>query len=140
MNRYGMVLTDIGMNHCFIDLLNNYLRPIFESVYPELLPKITHCHPFIVMYRTNKQKDLGFHYDEAILTMNLCLGENFVGGDLYFKGIKGDPSTHEEHFIYSHVTGQAIVHRGDHMHGALPITEGDRTNLIIWYQGSPENK
>ena len=37
-----------------------------------------------------------------------------------------------ETFEIRHVTGQAILHRGNHRHGARPILSGDRYNLILW--------
>ena len=41
----------------------------------------------------------------------------------------------EEH-TYSHVQGQGLLHRGQHMHGAREITEGERYNLIVWMRAS----
>ena len=37
---------------------------------------------------------------------------------------------------YSHVKGRGLLHRGQHMHGAREITEGERYNLIIWMRSS----
>lgn len=34
------------------------------------------------------------------------------------------------------MTSYGILHRGQHMHGALPITKGERCNLIIWMRSS----
>lgn len=34
------------------------------------------------------------------------------------------------------VPESGILHRGQHMHGALPITDGERCNLIIWMRSS----
>lgn len=35
-----------------------------------------------------------------------------------------------------HKHGHCILHRGQHMHGALPIQDGERYNLIIWMRSS----
>jgi len=134
MNRRGCVLADIGMNQVFMDLFFQYFSPLFLKLFPNLSLSISKCHAFIVQYAISAQVDLGFHYDESVITINLCLGGGFEGGDLYFKGLKSDDSTHGEEFRYSHIAGQAIVHQGQHRHGALPITKGSRYNLIIWYQ------
>lgn len=31
-----------------------------------------------------------------------------------------------------------LLHRGQHMHGALPISSGQRWNLIVWMRSSQE--
>lgn len=55
------------------------------------------------------------------LTLNLCLGKEFTGGELYFRGLLEDPSTHDEKFIYNHVPGVSLFHIGKHRHGVYPI-------------------
>ena len=42
----------------------------------------------------------------------------------------------QDDHIYSHVKGQGLLHRGQHMHGARKITEGERYNLIVWMRAS----
>jgi len=58
-----------------------------------------------VQYKLTEDLDLGFHYDDSDITLNVCLGKTFTGGDLYFKGLLKDPSTHSEHFTFSHTPG-----------------------------------
>ena len=42
----------------------------------------------------------------------------------------------EDHKVYEHIVGRGILHRAQHMHGALPITSGQRYNLIVWMRSS----
>ncbi|XP_021462046.2 2-oxoglutarate and iron-dependent oxygenase domain-containing protein 2 isoform X3 [Oncorhynchus mykiss] len=37
-----------------------------------------------------------------------------------------------------HKVTEGILHRGQHMHGALPISSGQRWNLIVWMRASQE--
>ncbi len=37
-----------------------------------------------------------------------------------------------------HRVTEGLLHRGQHMHGALPIASGQRWNLIIWMRASRE--
>lgn len=37
-----------------------------------------------------------------------------------------------------HRVTEGLLHRGQHMHGALPISSGQRWNLIVWMRSSPE--
>lgn len=38
--------------------------------------------------------------------------------------------------VYEHVVGRGILHRARHHHGAMPITSGERYNLIMWMRSS----
>ena len=37
---------------------------------------------------------------------------------------------------FEHKLSYGLLHRGQHMHGALPIQSGERINLIIWMRSS----
>ena len=39
----------------------------------------------------------GFHVDDSEVTLNVCLGKEFTGGDLFFRGVRCD----------KHVNGEA---------------------------------
>jgi hypothetical protein len=84
------------------------------------------------------------------ITLNVCLGKEFTGGELFFRGVRcaehqETPWRPDEEFDIVHVPGRAILHRGRHRHGAHPITGGERYNLILWcgssaYQGRYEKE
>ena len=42
----------------------------------------------------------------------------------------------QDSHTYEHVIGRGLLHRGRHKHGALPITDRERHNLIIWMRSS----
>eukprot|EP01027_Heterolobosea_sp_BB2_P014306 GEZU01020565.1.p1 GENE.GEZU01020565.1~~GEZU01020565.1.p1 ORF type:complete len:157 (+),score=42.37 GEZU01020565.1:514-984(+) len=94
-------------------------------------------HSFVVEYGMDKDLGLDFHTDDSELTINLCLGKSFKGGNIYFRGLRNDPTTYNEYDEYSHEVGRAIIHDGTHRHGALPIVSGERFNLIIWMRSGP---
>ena len=45
----------------------------------------------------------GFHVDDSEVTLNICLGKHFTGGDMYFDGIRCrnhlNSKTHDEVLI-----------------------------------------
>lgn len=41
-------------------------------------------------------RDAGFHVDDAEVTLNVCLGKDFFGGDLFFRGIRCDKHVNTE--------------------------------------------
>lgn len=74
------------------------------------------------------------------MTVNICLGLDFIGGELYFgpmkdleKEVVGKTSSYSK---ATHSVGMGIIHRGQHLHGAMPIEDGERQNLIIWMRSS----
>ncbi|BBN15797.1 hypothetical protein MPTK1_7g00930 [Marchantia polymorpha subsp. ruderalis] len=142
MNNYGAVLDDIGMEGMLNELMINFINPmaavLFANVGGSSLD--TH-HGFVVEYSMDRDLDLGFHVDDSEVTLNVCLGKDFDGGELFFRGVRCDKhvngeSRPEEVLEYSHVPGRAILHAGRHRHGAKAITAGQRTNLILWCRSS----
>jgi hypothetical protein len=68
----------------------------------------------------------------------VCLGREFTGGTIYFNGLlcrmcqqSSFPST-QEYVEIKHKVGRALLHRGQHRHGANEIASGERYNLILW--------
>ncbi|CAN6908468.1 unnamed protein product, partial [Brassica oleracea] len=96
----------------------------------------------IYEFRTDQRSThiiLHFHVDDSEVTLNVCLGKQFSGGELYFRGVRcanhmksPEKNLPLEHYDYPHVPGQAVLHRGSHRHGAKAITNGIRANLIMW--------
>ena len=75
--------------------------------------------------------------DDSDVTLNLCLGTLFEGGDLLFSGRRCErhrqgPSPDSERRRVAHVPGAAILHAGADRHEALPLEGGRRLNLIVW--------
>lgn len=66
----------------------------------------------------------------------MCLGQDFKSGELYFGDMKNVPISQSKCILACHVIGQGIFHQGQQYHGALPITSGERQNLIIWMRSS----
>jgi hypothetical protein len=84
-----------------------------------------------------KDVSLGFHTDDSDVTFNVCLGREFTGGTIYFRGLlcrvcQQSSSSTQEHVEITHKLGRALLHRGQHRHGANEITSGERYNLIMW--------
>jgi len=135
MNNYGVVLSDLGFDNFFTELLG-YVKPVASLLYGRLGESLDSHHAFIVQYKTSEDLDLGFHYDESEVTINICLGKEFTGGSLYFKGLLEREESHSEKFELVHHKRRAVFHIGKHRHGANQITSGERFNLIIWWRDS----
>jgi hypothetical protein len=142
MNNYGIVLDSIGFAPMLQVWMTDYVLPFSSWAYPDVGGDTldTH-HGFTVEYEAGKDLSLDFHVDASDVTLNVCLGEDFTGGSLFFRGIRCGVCQEttwraEEEFEIDHVPGRAILHRGKHRHGANPILSGRRCNLIVWCNSS----
>ncbi|XP_074329575.1 2-oxoglutarate and iron-dependent oxygenase domain-containing protein CP2-like [Apium graveolens] len=142
MNAYGAVLDDFGLETMLDKLMEDFIRPISKIFFPEVGgATLDSHHGFVVEYGTDRDADLGFHVDDSEVTLNVCLGEQFSGGELFFRGVRCDKhvnieSKPEEIFDYAHVPGRAVIHRGRHRHGARSTTSGHRVNMLVWCRSS----
>ncbi|KAF7029515.1 hypothetical protein CFC21_041240 [Triticum aestivum] len=138
MNKYGAVLDDFGLEAMLNQFMEEFIAPISKVFYPEVGGgTLDSHHAFVVEYGKDRDVELGFHVDDSEVTLNVCLGKQFSGGELYFRGIRcenhvNSETQHEEMYDYSHVPGRAVLHRGRHRHGARPTSSGLRMNLLLW--------
>ena len=142
MNSYGVILDNFGFEDCLQKLMEGVVVPFARQLFADVGgASLDKHHGFTVEYAVRKDVELGFHVDASDVTLNVCLGRDFQGGDLYFRGIRCDLCTQtearpEEEFAISQVVGRAILHRGRHRHGARPVRAGERHNLILWCNSS----
>uniref|UniRef100_A0A8C6TQQ8 2-oxoglutarate and iron-dependent oxygenase domain containing 2 n=1 Tax=Neogobius melanostomus TaxID=47308 RepID=A0A8C6TQQ8_9GOBI len=161
MNHYGILLNELHFDQGFITpFRERYLHPITALLYPDWGG---HCldtqKAFVVKYDMNEDLDLSYHYDNAEITLNVSLGKDFTEGNLYFGDMRQVclivhicycsfsclmhyccplqvPLSESECTEVQHKVTEGLLHRGQHMHGALPIASGQRWNLIIWMRAS----
>ncbi|GAB2297000.1 2-oxoglutarate and iron-dependent oxygenase domain-containing protein cp2 [Dionaea muscipula] len=142
MNKYGAVLDDFGLETMLDKLMDDYIRPLSKVFFSEVGgATLDSHHGFVVEYGIDRDIDLGFHVDDAEVALNVCLGKQFSGGELFFRGVRCDKHVNtetqpEEILDYCHVRGRAVLHRGRHRHGARATTDGNRINLILWCRSS----
>lgn len=127
MNKYGVTLFGAWARGMGKYLVHKYVQPISREFYPDINPLKRHSYQFVVDYALDTQRSLAAHHDSAHVTLNVCLGHDWTGGDLVFYDEAGKPACTIEHSI-----GQAVVHRASHVHRAKPLTSGTRSNLILW--------
>lgn len=125
MNKYGMTLDEIGLDAWLDRLMSKWVATLTRTWFPEIGPLKEH-YGFIVDYAADKQRSLAEHFDSSDVTLNVCLGRKWTGGKLVFRGPRGGK------IEIAHRPGRAIIHRGKHLHKALPVTSGSRSNLILW--------
>ena len=138
MNNYGVLLYELGLDEPLVTpLRERFLQPLMALLYPDCGGGWLDSHrAFVVKYAPGQDRELGCHYDNAELTLNVSLGKAFTGGALYFGDLFQVPSALAHPLEVEHVVGQGILHRGGQLHGARPLGTGERWNLVVWLRAS----
>jgi len=138
MNRDGVLLDEVGFEALVDDLLQRVAAPLGRALFARFGgDTLDHHHGFTVEYSPERDCDLALHIDDAELTLNVCLGDAFEGGELSVLGHRclthaDTPTNDGESASVAHAVGTALVHAGTLRHRADPVTDGHRVNLILW--------
>ncbi|CAJ1328074.1 unnamed protein product [Effrenium voratum] len=132
MNRYGLVLNQLGLEPLITMLQQEYLMPLMASLYRTESDGCEDHHCFIVRYKAGEDVGLDMHEDDSDITLNACLGKEFTGATLTFCGLVTDEKHRKMQYTYAHEKGRAVIHLGRHRHGADDIESGERINFILW--------
>ena len=98
-------------------------------------------HGYIAAYSakptdTKPRQRLVPHTDDSEVTLNLCIGEQFEGGELQFWGLRGTADEGTLVGNFRPQIGRALLHAGRNLHEVQTVTEGNRFALIIWSRWS----
>jgi len=158
----GGVSGDPALSGFVESLASDYLRPLGRALFPELAgdPSDDSAHyAFTIRYggggggrnATSEaaapvavDRDLPTHSDASLYTLNINLnlpGEGYAGSRLYFlapsssaSGGGGEDAVATVDFA----PGTAVLHRGMTRHGARPLEDGVRNNLVVWLHGADD--
>jgi len=138
-----VLLDELGFDEgLLIPLREHYLSVVAGCLFPDAGGATLDSHrAFIVYYGPEADRDLDLHYDNSEVTLNVSLDEGFEDGELYigrmYSDVQGKPqSSGSEYCPCQHKLGCGLLHRGQQMHGAFPLSSGERRNLIVWMRSS----
>eukprot|EP00931_Biecheleriopsis_adriatica_P094605 TRINITY_DN68232_c0_g1_i1.p1 TRINITY_DN68232_c0_g1~~TRINITY_DN68232_c0_g1_i1.p1 ORF type:complete len:364 (+),score=61.01 TRINITY_DN68232_c0_g1_i1:39-1130(+) len=136
MNRFGMVLNQVGLQPAITELQETYITPLQHFLYGVEGHDPDDHHCFVVRYKKGEDIGLDMHSDSSDVTMNVCLGRDFAGSTLTFCGLVGNRDHRSLKHVYCHQVGRAIIHLGRQRHGADDLESGERLSLILWNTSS----
>lgn len=86
-------MNELGLDETFLTpLREKYLQPLTALLYPDCGGSCLDSHKaFVVKYALREDLDLHIHYDNAEVTLNVCLGKEFTEGSLYFSEFRQVP-------------------------------------------------
>ena len=145
MHHEAITIDQIGLR----PLVNSFVRFCVDEISSEILPDILrqpfdNIHSYVVRYGDEMDRELGFHVDDSLLTINVCLNDGFLGSELVFEGVRC-PShmdtlcSASERVCIEHKKGFMVLHYGKNRHYVNSIVSGERYNLIIWCQNENES-
>ncbi len=114
-------------------LMNTYMRPIARLLFPDIHGYDTQTFGFSIQWQADKDTSLRAHTDASSVTLNINLnlpGEDFSGSGVRFF----DPATRQVGEL-TFDPGTALIHHGSVPHESMPITQGERSNFIMWLYG-----
>ncbi|CAF1020494.1 unnamed protein product [Didymodactylos carnosus] len=129
MNNYGIRLSDnpelkLAVTHMIDNVINKFCIDLFQLANDT---KFEISHSFIIKYKLGEDIELKEHQDDSFITLNICLGKQFTGSQLYFY----EENTMRK-YTHMHNVGYGILHFGNVIHGVEPLTDGERWNLVLW--------
>lgn len=136
MNRYGMVLNQVGLEPAITELQQKYIKDLQTFLFGSEGAEPDDHHCFIVRYRKDEDVGLDMHTDSSDITLNVCLGREFTGATLTFCGVKGNRDHRNMKHVYQHQIGRGVIHLGRQRHGADDLASGERLNFILWNDSS----
>lgn len=142
LNRGGAMLDERSEGYLaapnfqtfYREMLDKYMRPIARLLFPEIVGYDAQTFGFSIQYQPNTDTSLRMHTDASSVTLNINMNlpeETFSGSEVSFY----DPTTGglvDQTFE----PGVALIHRGHVPHATHPITQGERSNLVLWLYGN----
>mmetsp|Transcript_19965 Transcript_19965/g.29747 ORF Transcript_19965/g.29747 Transcript_19965/m.29747 type:complete len:423 (-) Transcript_19965:121-1389(-) len=134
-------LDTVGLGWINNLLLNLVMRPLSRHLYEEAECKgeLDWRQGYVAGYSNVPSASAGLtrdhlvaHTDDSEVTLNMCVGDEFDGGELEFRGLRGTRDENELLGQYKHELGKALLHSGRHLHAVTRVTSGERYVLIVW--------
>ncbi len=122
-----------GFQAFYQDLMDSYMRPIARMLFPDILGYDTQTFGFSIQWQPDTDTSLRAHSDASSVTLNINLnlpGEDFSGSGVRFF----DQETRQVSEL-TFAPGTALIHHGSVPHESMPITEGERSNWVLWLYG-----
>ena len=115
------------------ELMDIYMRPVSRLLFPDVMGYDTQAFGFSIQWQADKDTSLRPHSDASSVTLNINLnlpGESFSGSAVSFI----DPVSRRVEKLHFE-PGTALIHHGSVPHASEPITEGQRSNFVLWLYG-----
>ena len=133
MNNFGFVLQELGLKPMLDKVLEHVLSPLSRMLLPDYSnggggdsssdgdgrgfrgTSLDSQHTFTIRYKAGEDVDLDNHMDQSAVTLNVCLGGEFDGAEVYFRGQRDSATQLVEDVSVKHKPGFVLLHVCAHM-------------------------
>lgn len=122
-----------GFQDFYQALMDRYMRPIARLLFPDITGYDTQTFGFSIQWQPDTDTSLRAHTDASSVTLNVNL--NLPGEDFSGSGVRFFDQKTQEVSELTFAPGTALIHHGSVPHESMPITEGERSNLVLWLYG-----
>lgn len=141
LNRDGAMLDERSEGHLatpnfqtfYRGLMDSYMRPVSRLLFPDIVGYDTQTFGFSIQWQADADTSLRAHTDASSVTLNINL--NLPGEDFSGSGVRFFDQKTRQISELTFAPGTALIHRGSVAHESMPITEGTRSNLVLWLYG-----
>ena len=114
-------------------LMDRYMRPVSRMLFPDTVGYDTQTFGFSIQWQADADTSLRAHTDASAVTLNINM--NLPGEDFSGSGVRFFDRATRQVAELSFAPGTALIHHGSVPHESMPITEGERSNLVLWLYG-----
>lgn len=116
-------LDTVGLGWINNLLFNLIMRPLSRHLYKdtECKDELDWRQGYVAGYSNVPSASAGLtrdhlvaHTDDSEVTLNMCISDEFDGGELQFKGLRGTSDENMLQGQYKHELGKALLHSGRH--------------------------
>ena len=122
-----------GFQAFYQALMDSYMRPIARMLFPDITGYDTQTFGFSIQWQPDTDTSLRAHTDASSVTLNVNL--NLPGEDFSGSGVRFFDQKTQQVSELTFAPGTALMHHGSVPHESMPITEGERSNLVLWLYG-----
>ena len=115
------------------NMMDTYMRPIARLLFPDITGYDSQTFGFSIQWQPDKDTSLRTHTDASSVTLNINL--NLPGEDFSGSGVRFFDRKTQQISELTFAPGTALIHHGSVPHESMPITQGERSNMILWLYG-----
>ena len=122
-----------GFQAFYMTLMDTYMRPISRLLFPDVTGYDSQTFGFSIQWQPDTDTSLRAHTDASSVTLNINL--NLPGEDFSGSGVRFFDNQTRQISELTFAPGTALIHHGSVPHESMPITEGERSNFVLWLYG-----
>lgn len=122
-----------GFQAFYQSLMDHYMRPISRLLFPDVMGYDSQSFGFSIQWQPDTDTSLRAHTDASSVTLNINL--NLPGEEYSGSGVRFFDRETQQISELTFAPGVALIHHGSVPHESMPITQGERSNIILWLYG-----